>query len=462
MTLAQLRDKAKELGIKNISGMKKAELEDKILNFEKEETAVPSFMQITRELKDLDKVAIKTPRSRLPENPYAEETEPEILQEEKVTSVKKNDARKVTGILELCEEGYGFLRCENYLTGSGDIFVAPPMIKRFRLKTGDEILGLAKPESPQEKFSPLIYVNEINGQNPIVASRRPQFEKLTPIFPNERLHLESPINDAATRLIDLIAPIGRGQRGIIVSPPKAGKTTLLKNIANSISQNHKDVKLIVLLIDERPEEVTDMQRSIDGEVIYSTFDEVPEHHIRVAEMCLERAKRQVEQKKDVVILLDSITRLSRAYNLVIPPTGKTLSGGLDPAALHKPKWFFGAARNIEFGGSLTIIATALIDTGSKMDDVIFEEFKGTGNMEVHLDRKLQERRIFPAIDVSKSGTRREDLLLSPEELSAMWAIRKALSVQNTAQVTETLLNQLYNSATNYEFVSRINKIYSQR
>ena len=466
MTLAELREKAKSLGITGYTKFKKLELELAIENVSR--GTLEKTPDLIEESTNFDNV-IKTLSTDWREPPAVvskagttrrrASSEPE--EATKATPIKKNDAREVCGILEICEEGYGFLRCENYLTGSGDIFVPPQMIKRFRLKTGDEVKGLAKPESPQEKFSPLIYTHSVNGENPAIVYRRPQFEKLTPIFPNERLHLESKNNDFATRLIDLIAPIGRGQRGMLVLPPKAGKTTLLKNIANAISQNHRDVKLIVLLIDERPEEVTDMQRSIDGEVIFSTFDELPEHHIQVAEMCLERGKRLVEQNQNVVILLDSITRLSRAYNLTCPPTGKTLSGGLDPSALHGPKRFFGAARNIENGGSLTIVATALIDTGSKMDDVIFEEFKGTGNMEVHLDRKLQEKRIFPAIDVAKSGTRREDLLLSSEEMSAMWAIRKALSVQNSAQVTETLINQLQSSYNNQEFVNRINKIYAR-
>ena len=339
----------------------------------------------------------------------------------------------VSGILEVLPDGYGFLRGHNYLSGPRDIYVSPSQIRRFNLKTGDKIVGKGRIQKEGEKFQALLYVLSVNGDTPDMAQRRRPFEQLTPIFPDKRITLETEPKELSPRLIDLIAPIGKGQRGLIVSPPKAGKTILLKKIANAITQKYNDIELIVLLIDERPEEVTDMQRSIKGDVIYSTFDELPEHHIKVAEMVLERAQRLVEQKKDVVILLDSITRLARAYNLTIPPTGRTLSGGLDPGALHKPKRFFGSARNIEFGGSLTIIATALIDTGSRMDDVIYEEFKGTGNMELHLDRKLSEKRIFPALDINRSGTRREELLLSQRELEAIWAIRKAHETWATAE-----------------------------
>lgn len=362
----------------------------------------------------------------------------------------------VVGILEVLPDGYGFLRGHNYLSGPKDIYVSPSQIRRFNLKTGDKIVGKGRIQKDGEKFQALLYVNSVNGDSPEVALRRRPFEQLTPIYPDERLTLESDPKELSTRLIDLIAPIGKGQRGLIVSPPKAGKTVLLKKIANAITLKHPEIEVIVLLIDERPEEVTDMQRSIKGDVIYSTFDEVPEHHIKVAEMVLERAQRLVEQKKDVVILLDSITRLARAYNLTIPPTGRTLSGGLDPGALHKPKRFFGAARNIEFGGSLTIIATALIDTGSRMDDVIYEEFKGTGNMELHLDRKLSEKRIFPAIDINRSGTRREELLLTQKELDGIWTIRKAMSNLGTAEVTEMIVNRLLVQKTNEEFVGGIN------
>lgn len=368
----------------------------------------------------------------------------------------------VSGILEVLPDGYGFLRGHNYLSGPRDIYVSPSQIRRFNLKTGDKIVGKGRIQKEGEKFQALLYVLSVNGDTPDIAQRRRPFEQLTPIFPDKRITLETEPKELSPRLIDLIAPIGKGQRGLIVSPPKAGKTILLKKIANAITQKYNDIELIVLLIDERPEEVTDMQRSIKGDVIYSTFDELPEHHIKVAEMVLERAQRLVEQKKDVVILLDSITRLARAYNLTIPPTGRTLSGGLDPGALHKPKRFFGSARNIEFGGSLTIIATALIDTGSRMDDVIYEEFKGTGNMELHLDRKLSEKRIFPALDINRSGTRREELLLSQRELEAIWAIRKAMSNMGTAEVTEMIVNRLMQTKTNDEFISGINLAFVQK
>ena len=367
----------------------------------------------------------------------------------------------VGGILEVLPDGYGFLRSNNYLSGPKDIYVSPSQIRRFNLKTGDKIIGKGRIPKEGEKFQALLYVQTVNGDSPDVASKRAPFENLTPIFPDEKIKLEVNARELSMRLIDLIAPIGKGQRGMIVAPPKAGKTILLKKIANSLSENYPNMELIVLLIHERPEEVTDMQRSINGEVVYSTFDEVPEHHIKVAEMVLERAQRLVEQQKDVVILLDSITRLARAYNLTIPPTGRTLSGGLDPGALHRPKKFFGAARNIEFGGSLTILATALIETGSRMDDVIFEEFKGTGNMELHLDRRLSEKRIFPAMDINKSGTRREELLLTQKELEAIWTIRKALSNQGTAEVTETLINRLMATKSNEEFVNNIVRAFDR-
>jgi len=362
----------------------------------------------------------------------------------------------VEGILEVLPDGYGFLRSDNYLSGPKDIYVSPSQIRRFNLKTGDLIRGKGRIPKEGEKFQALLYVQSVNDDSPEVAAKRIPFENLTPIFPDERITLETTPRELSTRLIDLIAPIGKGQRGMIVSPPKAGKTILLKKIANAITTNYPDMYLIVLLIDERPEEVTDMQRSIKGDIVYSTFDKVPEHHIKVAEMVLERAQRLVEHKRDVVILLDSITRLARAYNLTIPPTGRTLSGGLDPGALHSPKRFFGSARNIENGGSLTIIATALIETGSRMDDVIYEEFKGTGNMEIHLDRRLSEKRIFPAIDINKSGTRREELLLSQKELEAIWAIRKAMSNLGTAEVTEMIINKLMHTKSNEEFINSIN------
>jgi len=360
--------------------------------------------------------------------------------------------------LEVLPDGYGFLRTDNYLPGTKDIYISPSQIRRFNLKTGDLVRGSLRIPKEGEKFNALLFVKSVNGDKPEIASRRPQFEQLTPIFPNERLHLETTPQELSTRLIDLIAPVGKGQRGIIVAPPKAGKTVLLKKLANAIITNHPDAILIVLLIDERPEEVTDMQRSIcspNTEIVYSTFDEQPEHHKRVAEMVLERGKRLAEQSKDVVILLDSITRLSRAYNLTIPPSGRTLSGGLDPAALYMPKKFFGAARNIENGGSLTIVATALVDTGSKMDEVIFEEFKGTGNMELVLDRRLSEKRVFPAIDIVRSGTRREENLLSPQEMEAIFTIRRLTGNISTAELTEKLTDMLVKSKTNQEFVNGI-------
>lgn len=372
------------------------------------------------------------------------------------------------GVLEVLPDGYGFLRSENYLPGNRDVYVSIAKIRRFSLKTGDLVTGKTRPSKEGERFLALLYITAVNGEEPEKAQTRKPFEELVPIYPNERITLESPglghDQNLAIRLIDLIAPIGKGQRGMIVSQPKSGKTTLLKNIAHGISNNYPDVHLIVLLIDERPEEVTDMQRSIKGEVLYSTFDELPEHHTRVAEMTQERAMRLVEQGKDVVVLMDSITRLARAYNLTIPATGKTLSGGMDPGALHKPKRFFGAARNIENGGSLTIIATALIETGSRMDDIVYEEFKGTGNMEIHLDRKMSEKRIFPAIDIYKSGTRREELLLTKEELDAVFTMRRTLAAGNPAEVTEQMINMLDKTATNEEFIQRLtswNKIYEK-
>ncbi len=359
------------------------------------------------------------------------------------------------GILEIHSDGYGFLRRDNYQSGNDDIYLSPSQIRRFRMRTGDKISGVVRPAKQSEKFKALLYVKGINDLDPETAVNRPDFDSLTPIYPDSRLELERSSNEFATRMIDLIAPLGKGQRGMIVSPPKAGKTTLLKMIANSISKNHPEVEMIILLIDERPEEVTDMKRTVDGDVVYSTFDELPRNHTKVAEIVLERAKRLVEHGKDVVVLLDSITRLARAYNLTIPATGRTLSGGLDPGALHIPKRFFGAARNIEEGGSLTILATALVDTGSRMDDVIFEEFKGTGNMEIHLDRKLSEKRIFPAIDIRKSGTRREDLLLSQEELESIWAIRKAFSSSPSYEVIESFMARLVQTKSNKEFINEI-------
>lgn len=369
---------------------------------------------------------------------------------------------EVEGILELAEGGFGFLRFHNFLTSEKDIYVSPTQIRRFNLKTGDKIKGISRLPHEGERFGALLYVLSVNDDEPGAAIRRPDFDDLTPIFPNERMALEDGQKNLAMRLIDLIAPIGKGQRGLIVAPPKAGKTTLLKNIANSIEKKHPEVEMIVLLIDERPEEVTDMKRSLTGgEVIYSTFDEQPSHHVKVAEMVLARAQRLAEHGKDVVILLDSITRLARAYNLVVPASGRTLSGGLDPGALHKPKKFFGAARNIEEGGSITILATALVETGSRMDDVIFEEFKGTGNMELHLDRRLSEKRIFPAIDLNKSGTRKEDLLMSQDELEAIWTMRRALANSPTQDVAEVIIDNLAHTKTNKNFIQVIKKVFMQ-
>ena len=366
------------------------------------------------------------------------------------------------GILEIVSEGYGFLRCENYLPSPRDVYISSAQIRRFRLKNGDKVTGKTRPTRDTDKYNALLYITAVNDMPPEEALNRRSFEELVPIFPNERLTLEFDAakqgERLAIRLIDLMAPIGKGQRGLIVSQPKAGKTTLLKNIANGITNNFPDVTLIVLLIDERPEEVTDMQRSINGEVVYSTFDQLPENHTRLAELVQERAMRLVEQGKDVVILLDSITRLARAYNLTITPSGRTLSGGMDPAALYKPKRFFGAARNIENGGSLTVIATALVETGSRMDDMVYEEFKGTGNMEIHLDRKLSERRIFPAVDIYKSGTRRDELLLSPEETECATMLRRMLVTGNAPEVTEQVIDMLNKSETNEEFIASVKRL----
>ncbi len=372
------------------------------------------------------------------------------------------DVVEVKGILDVMNDGFGFMRVEGYKSSPNDIYVSPTQIRRFKLKTGDELVGDCRPSQDEDKYSPLLFVKTINGDTIDVALRRRPFEKLTPIFPTERLTLDTgEINNSASRLIDFMCPIGKGQRGMIVAPPKAGKTTIIKQIAQSISKNYPDVKLIVLLIDERPEEVTDMKRSINGEVVYSTFDQMPENHCKVSEMVLERASRLVEHKHDVVILLDSITRLARAYNLTVTPTGRTLSGGLDPDALFKPKKFFGAARNIEEGGSLTILATALVETGSRMDDVIFEEFKGTGNMELKLDRNLQEKRVFPAIDILRSGTRREEDLMSAQELEANRLIRRELNKGQNDVAMSSLLKQLRSTRSNKDFIDMITKSYAR-
>ena len=458
MTLVDLKNKAKELGIKNISKLKKSELIDELVKVTPnsiEKNGVVLREKIAPKIREKE----STNNTNNINNGYStrENNITEEQKEEKKEKLKVmiNESGSAKGVLEVQENNnFGFLRCDNYLTSENDIYVSPSQIRRFNLRTGDEVQGKVREAKDGEKFKALLFVEKVNGDNPEKAIGRKNFETLTPIYPNERLHLETNNEkDLSSRLMDIICPIGKGQRGIIVAPPKAGKTTLLKRIAQNITINHPDVKLIVLLIDERPEEVTDMKRSINGDVIYSTFDEEPQNHAKVAQMVLERAKRMVEQGKDVVILLDSITRLSRAYNLTITPTGRTLSGGLDPGALIMPKKFFGAARNIEEGGSLTILATALIETGSRMDDMIFEEFKGTGNMEVHLDRRLQERRIFPAIDIYKSGTRKEVLLLTDEEMEVAYAIRKVMFRDgNIEKITENLINMLSKTKNNREFI----------
>ncbi len=439
-TLVELRQLAKEQGVKNVSKLKKEELIE-----------ILSINESKKEEKNESEVK----RTFYPNLRNQEENNEPVLQAGEGYKLTSEDDRIVQGILEILPDGYGFLRGENYLSTPRDIYVSPVQIRRFRLDKGDKIKGIARLPKEGEKFPALIFVGEVNGEAPEKAYKRIKFDDLTPIYPEERIKLETLPNEYAMRMIDLMSPIGKGQRGQIVAPPKVGKTTLLKKIANSISLNNPEVELIVLLIDERPEEVTDMRRSIKGEVIYSTFDELPENHVKVAEMVLERAKRLVEHKKDVVILLDSITRLARAYNLVVPSSGRTLSGGIDPASLHKPKKFFGAARNIEHGGSLTILATSLIETGSRMDDVIFEEFKGTGNMEVHLNRALSEKRIFPAIDINKSGTRREEKLLDSKELETVFALRKAMSSMSTEDVTEQLINEMTRTKNNKEFIDKM-------
>lgn len=419
-TVKDLRTIAKSLNVKGYSKYKKSELIDVIIHGEKQDDSLPEAF-----VERLD-------------------NEEEI-------------GRQIEGVIEVIDKGYGFLRFKNYMSTNKDVYVSPSQIKKFNLRTGDKIRGITRKPKKNEKFDALLYVQEVNGMDPKSAYNRTDFFNLTPTYPTERFKLEDKPSNLALRLLDLVSPIGKGQRGMIVSPPKAGKTTLLKNVAQKIEKDYPSVEVIVLLIDERPEEVTEMQRSINGDVIYSTFDERPENHIKVAEMVLERARALVEHEKDVVVLLDSITRLARAYNLVIPSSGRTLSGGLDPAALHKPKRFFGAARNIEAGGSLTILATALINTGSRMDNVIFEEFKGTGNMEVTLSRKLSERRIFPAIDIHKSGTRKEELLLSKEELDAIWKIRRKMGDQPVSKVTEEIIRNLKMTDSNADFLKVISK-----
>ena len=438
LALADLKDLAKYRGIKGTSTMKKAEIVEAMLEVDEKEKQE----KVQNEEKPVEeKKVVKNP-------------------EQKEINKELDSGITANGILEVLPDGYGFIRCENYMPGENDVYVAPSQIRRFNLKTGDIVCGNTRVKTQAEKFSALLYVKSVNGMDPDVAARRVNFEDMTPIFPNEKLHLECPGASVAMRVMDLMSPVGKGQRGMIVSPPKAGKTTLLKEVAKSIKKNSPEVHLIILLIDERPEEVTDIKEAIEGpnvEVIYSTFDELPEHHKRVSEMVIERAKRLVEHKKDVMILLDSITRLTRAYNLTVPPSGRTLSGGLDPAALQMPKRFFGAARNMREGGSLTILATALVDTGSKMDDVVYEEFKGTGNMEMVLDRKLSEKRIFPAIDIPKSGTRRDDLLLTKEEMEAINILRKALNGLKADEAVDQILTMFAKTKNNTEFVDMVKK-----
>ena len=434
LPLATLKDLAKARGLKGISTMKKAELiermleeDEKVKNNAKETVKELSANTGDKEVHDIDKL---------------------------------DSGITVRGILEVMQDGYGFIRSANYLPGDNDVYVSPSQIRRFNLKTGDILEGNTRIKTQQEKFSALLYLSKVNNIDPMKIMHRKNFEDMTPVFPNERLSLECGKTSTAMRIMDLMSPIGKGQRGMIVSPPKAGKTTLLKQVALSVQKNNPEVHLLILLIDERPEEVTDIRESIEGpnvEVIYSTFDELPEHHKRVSEMVIERAKRLVEHKKDVMILIDSITRLARAYNLTVPPSGRTLSGGLDPAALHMPKRFFGAARNMREGGSLTILATALVDTGSKMDDVVYEEFKGTGNMELVLDRKLSEKRMFPAIDILKSGTRREDLLLSKEEQEAVESMRRALNGLRPEEAVDNILNMFSRTRNNEELIQMVKK-----
>ncbi|WP_370818901.1 transcription termination factor Rho [Roseburia intestinalis] len=490
LSLVVLRDLAKARGLKNISSMKKSDLVNRMLEEDARKQKETESMQTQEERVERVKAKEGTERSKDHAQPkeysrkrteYAprergtdadrqtkEKAEEQVeTQENQTASAAADDTMMsldsgitANGILEVMPDGYGFIRCENYLPGEHDVYVSPSQIRKFNLKTGDIVCGNTRIKTQQEKFSALLYVTTINGYHPSVAQKRKSFEDLTPIFPNERIRLERPGCSVAMRIVDLVSPIGKGQRGMIVSQPKAGKTTLLKEIAKSVTAGNPDMHLIILLIDERPEEVTDIKEAIEGdnvEVIYSTFDELPEHHKRVSEMVLGRAKRLVEHGKDVMILLDSITRLARAYNLTVPPSGRTLSGGLDPAALHMPKRFFGAARNMREGGSLTILATALVDTGSKMDDVVFEEFKGTGNMELVLDRKLSEKRVFPAIDIVKSGTRREDLLLDSEEQEAVDIMRKAINGMRKDDAVENILNMFARTKNNREYINMVKK-----
>ena len=487
LALVQLKELAKVRGLKGTSTMKKAELVEAMLaedeRLKKEEEAkVAAARQEAAKNEEAEKPE-RTERPARQERGYRPKQQENgasenvgvrseaytrersynpnnVAYDESQYPKELDSGIEASGILEVMPDGYGFIRCENYMPGENDVYVAPSQIRRFGLKTGDILKGNKRIKTQQEKFSALLFVKSINGYTVEESAKRMAFEDMTPIFPDERIKMETPGCSVAMRVMDLVSPVGKGQRGMIVSPPKAGKTTLLKEVAKSILNGNPKMHMLILLIDERPEEVTDIKEAIHGdnvEVIYSTFDELPEHHKRVSEMVIERAKRLVEHKKDVVILLDSITRLTRAYNLVVPPSGRTLSGGLDPAALHMPKRFFGAARNMREGGSLTILATALVETGSKMDDVVYEEFKGTGNMEMVLDRKLSEKRIFPAIDLAKSGTRREDLLLTPEELEAINIMRKALNGLKPDEATDRILDMFSHTRNNVEFVNMVKK-----
>jgi transcription termination factor Rho len=452
LPLLQLREVAKARGLRGISTLKKGELVERMLQEDEKEASAEK--KTAAESAEPKRVAEKDAKDT------KEVKESKDFDNDQGVDRSLESDIEANGILEVMPDGYGFIRCENYLPGDGDIYVSPSQIRRFNLRTGDIIYGSTRIKTSNEKFSALLYIKSVNGVSLAEASRRCSFEDMTPIFPNERLRLETRRSNISMRIVDLVSPIGKGQRGMIVSPPKAGKTTLLKSVAKAVKENNPEMHLIILLIDERPEEVTDIKEAIEGEnveVIYSTFDELPEHHKRVSEMVIERAKRLVEHKRDVMILLDSITRLARAYNLTVPPSGRTLSGGLDPAALHMPKRFFGAARNMREGGSLTILATALVDTGSKMDDVVYEEFKGTGNMELVLDRKLSEKRIFPAVDIVKSGTRREDLLLTGEEKEAVDIMRRNLNGLKTDEAVESIQKLFLRTTNNREFMQMIKK-----